>query len=368
MKTLYRIHLDSASAMHAVGDESVDLIVTSPPYPMIAMWDEEFAAADPAVTAALNAGDGMAAFARMHRQLDVVWAECVRTVRPGGFVCINIGDATRTLAGVFRLYSNHARVTSACAALGLHSLPAVIWRKPTNAPTKFLGSGMLPAGAYVTLEHEYILIFRKGPKRAWSGRDAERRRASAFFWEERNAWFSDLWEFTGVRQTLETGMGCTRSAAFPFELAWRLIHMFSVQGDTVLDPFLGTGTTAAACLAAGRNCIGYERHTHLYTTIVTTLKRAAKNANRLLADRVEVHHKFIRSRVSRQGQSPAYTNHAHGFPVMTQQEVALQFLQLMRVRQTAVGEFAAEYIPAQLASCRTMTPTFALCGDQRQND
>ncbi len=82
-----------------------------------------------------------------------------------------------------------------------------------------MGSGMLPAGAYVTLEHEYVLIFRKGGKRTFpSQNQAERRRRSAFFWEERNRWFSDVWDFKGERQRLNGSDIDRRSAAFPFEL------------------------------------------------------------------------------------------------------------------------------------------------------
>lgn len=71
-----------------------------------------------------------------------------------------IGDATRTINGEFKLYNNHSRIVKSCSELGLTTLPDIIWHKTTNAPNKFMGSGMLPCGAYVTLEHEYILIFR----------------------------------------------------------------------------------------------------------------------------------------------------------------------------------------------------------------
>ncbi|MFZ1986597.1 MAG: DNA methyltransferase, partial [Desulfatitalea sp.] len=162
METLHRMIFADAADMDSLNPESIDLVVTSPPYPMIEMWDELFCAADPAARKALAAADTDQAFERMHCQLDKVWAELRRVVKPGGIVCINIGDATRTIDGRFRLFANHARIILAFRALGFDQLPAIIWRKTTNAPNKFMGSGMLPPGAYVTLEHEYVLIFRLG--------------------------------------------------------------------------------------------------------------------------------------------------------------------------------------------------------------
>ena len=146
--------------MSQLGDSSVDLVVTSPPYPMIEMWDEIMSNQNPYIKEALEDHRPELAFELMHKELDVVWKECYRVVKDGGFICINIGDATRTIDGEFRLYNNHSRITQYCTSLGLTNLPNIIWRKQTNAPNKFMGSGMLPCGAYITLEHEYILIFR----------------------------------------------------------------------------------------------------------------------------------------------------------------------------------------------------------------
>ena len=108
-----------------------------------------------------------------------------------------------------------------------------------------MGSGMLPAGAYVTLEHEHILVLRKGNKRNFKTPEEKlRRQKSAFFWEERNLWFSDLWEdLKGTKQNNIDKNIRERSGAYPFELAYRLINMLSLREDKVLDPFLGTGTT-----------------------------------------------------------------------------------------------------------------------------
>src|SRR6056297_779525 len=202
-------------------DDSVELVVTSPPYPMIEMWDDIFGALDPAVAEALAAGDGDRAFALMHDILDEVWAEVARVLAPGGIACINVGDATRSLSDGFRSYSNHAEITSRLTARGLRALPDILWRKPTNSGAKFMGSGMVPPNAYPTLEHEHVLIFRNGERRRLEP-GADRRYESAYFWEERNEWFSDLWELPGESQSLDDGLR-NRSGAFPFAVPHRLV-------------------------------------------------------------------------------------------------------------------------------------------------
>jgi len=338
MVTRHCIYCADAKNLTAVSDESVHLVVTSPPYPMIEMWDLDFSGMNPAIQQDLGQGDGQAAFEKMHLLLDLVWSECFRVVVPGGIVCINIGDATRSLDGRFRLYSNHARVISAMESLGFQSLPLVLWRKQTNSPTKFMGSGMLPGGAYVTLEHEYILIFRKGGKREFRSMEERRlRRRSALFWEERNSWFSDIWEFKGIRQALSgkaspagvskggekvpdipNGQVRKRSAAYPFELAYRLVHMYSLQGETVLDPFAGTGTTSRAAVAGGRNSIGFEISPDLTEYIRVSLPEELSAMNEYSLSRLGRHREFIAGRTSR------HHNSRYDFPVVTSQEVDLE--------------------------------------------
>ena len=157
------------------------------------MWDGMFAELDPQIGELLESDEAWAAWEAMHCQLDRVYIECFRVLQPGCIAVINMGDATRTVAGDFQLFPNHARVLQGMRAAGFSPLPDILWRKPTNSPNKFMGSGMLPAGAYVTYEHEYILVFRKGSKRIFSTpAQKENRRESAFFWEERNRWFSDV--------------------------------------------------------------------------------------------------------------------------------------------------------------------------------
>ena len=147
------IIIGNAKRMDSIGSNSVQLVVTSPPYPMIEMWDEIMGSQNPEITKALKKEDGSLAFELMHQELDKVWEEVYRVLTPGGFACINIGDATRTINDEFALYPNHSRILSAFLKLGATNLPNIIWRKQTNAPNKFMGSGMLPSGAYVTLEH-----------------------------------------------------------------------------------------------------------------------------------------------------------------------------------------------------------------------
>jgi DNA modification methylase len=162
--TTHQIIIGAAQKMEQLSDNSIELVVTSPPYPMIEMWDEIMSNQNPEIKTALSSGDGPMAFELMHCELDKIWAEVDRVLIPGGFACINIGDSTRTINGEFALYPSHSRIISAFQKLGLANLPNILWRKQTNAPNKFMGSGMLPSGAYVTLEHEWILIFRKGGK------------------------------------------------------------------------------------------------------------------------------------------------------------------------------------------------------------
>jgi DNA modification methylase len=317
--THHRVLYQSAQANIDLPDESIDLVVTSPPYPMIQMWDEPFCAQDGRIEPLLSAGDGAHAFEMMHQVLDRVWATCHRTLRPGGFACINIGDATRTVAGSFRLYTNHARVIAAMERLGFQSLPAVIWRKQTNAPNKFMGSGMLPGGAYVTLEHEYVLIFRKGDKRVFAGADQERRRHSAYFWEERNQWFSDIWDLKGVKQSLAERQTRQRSAAFPFELAYRLINMYSLQEDVVLDPFLGTGTTMLAAMAAGRSSVGVEIDERLAPVIDELIRTSLPALRQRQESRIASHTRFVAEYQS-SGRELSHYNTGLDTPVMTRQE------------------------------------------------
>ncbi len=244
-----KVFYHSAEEMKELEEDSVQLVVTSPPYPMIEMWD-------PLFEKLLHLPRGSftkqaKAFEVCHQFLDRVWSESHRVLEEGGILCINIGDATRTFAGSFHCYLNHARVAEQCEKVGFQSLVPILWKKPTNKPNAFLGSGFFPPNAYVTLDCEYILVFRKGPKRQVKPQDPLRY-ASQYSKIERDVWFSQTWDFRGEPQNH------AETAPFPDELPYRLIRMFSCLGDTVLDPFLGTGTTVKVARFLGRRGIGYE--------------------------------------------------------------------------------------------------------------
>jgi DNA modification methylase len=311
---------------------------------MIRMWDGLFARLNPEVAAALERQDGPVAFELMHAELEKVWRQLWSLLKAGGWVCVNIGDATRRIGGSFRLYANQARITQSLQRQGFQTLPAILWRKQTNAPNKFLGSGMLPAGAYVTLEHEYILIFRKGGKRRFeAGPESENRRSSALFWEERNQWFSDLWELKGIRQAMGPSAGDRhRSAAFPFELAYRLIHMYSVRGDRVLDPFLGTGTTMFAAMAACRNSLGVEIDAALGVLIDQECERVPQLARERVARRLAEHRAFIEAYQASRGGS-RHCHRRYGMAVVTSQETELVLDSIQSIQREAPGRYVVRY-------------------------
>jgi len=319
------IFADSVAGMAEIEDRSVRLVVTSPPYPMIEMWDGLFSEMDGQIGRALQRERGREAFEKIHRLLDLVWRQLARVLAPSGIACINIGDAVRSIGGKFSLFANHARITSGMLSLGFDLLPSIIWKKSTSSPTKFMGSGMLPPTAYVTLEHEFVLIFRKGGARKFTTpAEKDMRRKSAFFWEERNKWFTDVWiDLPGTSQALEGLAKRDRSAAFPLELAYRLINMYSVQGDMVLDPFLGTGTTVQAAMASGRNSTGIENEHDLKPLILERISRVPETANKIGRNRLDNHINFVRERQLLMGPLKHWNSY-YGFAVMTRQETEIR--------------------------------------------
>ena len=345
MISKHTINFCSSTAMQATPDTSVNLVVTSPPYPMIAMWDAPLASADPAIAKALEEMRGMDAFELMHQHLDTVWGELARVVKPGGFVAINMGDATRSINGEFAIYPNHSRITMAMIQKGFTPLPEILWRKVSTAPNKFMGSGMLPAGAYVTQEHEYILLFRKGGKRIFNdAKEKTSRKASAIFWEERNRWYSDTWsDVYGVRQ--ETGDKAVRqrSAAYPLELPLRLILMYSAAGDTVLDPFAGTGTTMQAAMATGRSSVSYETEEGLAPLFEERAHAILKMSHEISRARFEAHTHFVAERVA-SGKVIKHTHTAWEIPVITAQEKEMT-LPVTQSIKGDITEFVATHAP-----------------------
>ena len=326
--TKHEIITGNSNQLQSIPDGSVQLIVTSPPYPMIEMWDDVFSAQDPSIHSDLESGNGNTAFIKMHKLLNDIWRECDRVLANNCFVCINIGDATRTINGDFQLYSNHTQIINYFLSMGYSVLPDIHWRKQSNAPNKFMGSGMYPAGAYVTYEHEYILVFRKGGKRVFKGEEKKLRQKSAFFWEERNTWFSDLWELKGTTQSIiASNASRSRNASYPLEIPYRLINMYSVEGDTVLDPFAGLGTTNIACMISNRNSIGVDIDSGIATLALDNMKQSISVLNSVIDRRIRKHIDFI-SDLSDEKRKKCYHNDHHGFLVKTKQETAIQIDQL----------------------------------------
>lgn len=276
MYTDHRIIIRNSQKMPELDDGTVQLVVTSPPYPMIKMWDDSFAKVDPQIaklwdklTANGEAVTIMQIYDAMHENLAKVWQETYRVLVDGGIACINIGDATRTVNGNFQLFPNHSRIIEICEKIGFVALPYILWKKPTTKPTykgksAFLGSGFLPPNAYITIDCEFILIFRKGKLRKFKPHDKQRYE-SIFTKKQRDEWFSQIWSLKGVRQT--TCQLERRTAAYPEEIAERLIRMFSVKGELVLDPFLGSGTTTKIAIQNERNSVGYEVDQNLLPVI-----------------------------------------------------------------------------------------------------
>jgi DNA modification methylase len=337
MNTSHRIITDDARSLSKIDDNSVELVVTSPPYPMIEMWDDLFEELNDDIADELDSDNGRAAFEKMHNELQKVWDEVDRVLVEGGIACVNVGDATRKIDDSFRVFQNHSRVIDCFEDLGFEPLPEILWRKPVNSGAKFMGSGMLPPNAYVTLEHEYILVFRNGKDSRSFEPGSQNRYNAAYFWEERNKWFSDMWtDITGELQDLGDSELRDRSAAFPFEIPYRLINMYSVYGDTVLDPFWGTGTTSLAAMVASRNSIGYELDedfVELFDERVDDIEEYSEN---VVEKRLDEHRSFVSSRLS-DGKSFKYEADNYDFQVTTKQEKQIQFHSASGIEETESG-------------------------------
>ena len=173
MPTEHKIIFGNSQQIPELDDFSIQLMVTSPPYPMIKMWDAQFSRIKPQLATLWHAleADGKEEtvnqiYGAMREVLAKVWRETFRVLVDGGIACINIGDATRTVNGKFRIFPNHSRIIEHCGKAGFTTLPYILWKKPTTKPKykgkgAFLGSGFLPPNAYVTLDCEFIISFQK---------------------------------------------------------------------------------------------------------------------------------------------------------------------------------------------------------------
>jgi len=229
--------------MPELADGSIALVVTSPPY-----WQIK----DYGSPGQIGFGQSLHDYLR---DLTRVWAECFRVLHEGGRLCVNIGDqfARASVFGRYRVIPLHAEIICQCAEAGFDSMGSIIWRKKTTMNTTggavVMGSYPYPPNGVVEIDFEYILIFRKPGKTRTPSREIKER--SVLTRDEWKSWFSGHWELGGARKE-------GHDAPFPEEIPRRLIRMFSFSGDTILDPFVGRGTTAMAALALGRNVVGYE--------------------------------------------------------------------------------------------------------------
>jgi modification methylase len=231
----------------ALADESVHLVVTSPPY-----WTLKEYNAHPGQLGAVED------YERFHDQLEKVWEHCYRLLVPGGRLVVVVGDvciARRRNRGRHMVMPLHADISVRARRIGFDYLTPILWHKIANASYEvengsgFLGKPYEP-NAIVKNDVEYILMLRKsGGYRKPT--DIQRQR-SKMTKEEHSAWFRAFWTDVPGASTKE------HPAPYPAELAYRLIRMFSFVGDTVLDPFMGTGTTSIAAIQSGRNSIGVE--------------------------------------------------------------------------------------------------------------
>lgn len=243
VQTKHTIINGDSRKMSELKDKSVHLIVTSPPY-----WQLK----DYGTDSQIGFNDS---YENYINHLNLVWKECFRVLHDGCRLCINIGDqfARSVYYGRYKVIPIHSEIIRFCETIGFDFMGQIIWQKATTMNTTgggaVMGSFPNPRNGIVKLDFEYILLFKKqgtAPKPT-----LEQKANSAMTNEEWNTYFNGHWNFNGVKQDKHLAM-------FPEELPHRLIKMFSFPEETVLDPFMGSGTTALAAKNLQRNSIGYE--------------------------------------------------------------------------------------------------------------
>lgn len=241
--TEHKIVFGDSRSLNQVKDKSVQLIITSPPY-----WQLK----DYGTDNQIGFNDS---YEEYINNLNLVWNECNRVLADGCRLCINIGDqfARSVYYGRYKVIPIRTEIIRFCESLGMDYMGAIIWQKATTMNTSgggaIMGSFPYPRNGILKMDYEFILIFKKlgtPPKVT-----AEQKQTSIITKDEWNEYFSSHWNFNGVKQLGHIAM-------FPEELPKRLIKMFSFVGETVLDPFAGSGTTSLAAMKLGRNSISYE--------------------------------------------------------------------------------------------------------------
>lgn len=240
---------DSRNLSH-IPDKSVHLIITSPPY-----WQLK----DYGSSNQIGFHDSYECYIN---NLNMVWSECNRVLHDGCRLCINIGDqfARSVYYGRYKVIPIRTEIIRFCETLGMDYMGAIIWQKQTTMNTSgggaVMGSFPYPRNGILKIDYEFILVFKKQGKAPTPS--AEQKKLSEMTKEEWNTYFASHWTFGGAKQD-------GHIAVFPEELPHRLIKMFSFAGETVFDPFMGSGTTALAARNLQRNSIGYEINPDFFT-------------------------------------------------------------------------------------------------------
>lgn len=252
MQTIHKIINGDSRKMTELPDESVHLIITSPPY-----WQlKDYGSKDQ-----IGFHDS---YENYINNLNLVWSECSRVLHKGCRLCINIGDqyARSVYYGRYKVIPIREEIIKFCENSGFDYMGAVIWQKVTTSNTTGggiqMGSYPYPRNGILKLDYEFILIFKKlgiAPKHTKDQKEKSKMTA-----EEWNTYFAGHWNFPGVKQKNHIAM-------FPEELPKRLIKMFSFVGDTVLDPFAGSGTTSLVSKNLYRNSVSYEINADYIPTI-----------------------------------------------------------------------------------------------------
>lgn len=252
MKTIHKIIHGDSRQMNRMEDRSIHLAITSPPY-----WQLKDYGTD-------NQIGFHESYESYINNLNLVWKECHRVLHPGCRLCINIGDqfARSVYYGRYKVIPIRTEIIKFCETIGFDYMGAVIWQKVTTCNTTggatIMGSFPYPRNGILKLDYEFILLFKK--QGVPPAPTKEQKDRSIMTKEDWNTYFSGHWHFAGAKQTGHIAM-------FPEELPARLIKMFSFPYETVLDPFLGSGTTALAARNLGRSSVGYEINSDFIPTI-----------------------------------------------------------------------------------------------------